>query len=107
MPEPGPYGRWTRVRPGAEEEYRRWHRPDQVPEDLLHLVRASGFRDYSIFMRGRDLFATFRTSDLDASAQRMAADPVFNEWMRTIAPLMDADDAMDPWQPIELVFRLP
>lgn len=100
-------GRVSRIAAGAEDEYRNVHRPDVVWPDLMRACSAAGFSNYNIFMRDRDLFAYFEVDDLQAASKKFAGDPVFDKWMRLIAPMMDAKDPLDPWQEMERVFFLP
>lgn len=97
---------WSRVKAGAESEYRRLHQPDTVWPELQALVTRSGFLTYEIFMKDRDLFAYLQVDDLNAANKAMSADPVFDRWMSVMAPLMDAPDPLNPWTPMERVYRL-
>ena len=55
MSGPQRIGFTMRVLPGREADYRRRH--EQVWPELLADLRAAGARNYSIFLRGQDLFA--------------------------------------------------
>ena len=50
-----------RLLPGQEAEYRRRHAA--VWPEMLDALRAAGARDYSIFIRGADLFAYLEVDD--------------------------------------------
>ena len=50
-----------RLLPGQEAEYRRRHAA--VWPEMLDALRAAGARDYSIFIRGDDLFAYLEVDD--------------------------------------------
>ena len=67
-----------RLLPGSEAEYRRRHAA--VWPDLLADLRSAGARNYSIFLRGDDLFAYLEVDDFAAFTTAMAD----SEAMRTI-----------------------
>jgi L-rhamnose mutarotase len=95
--------RWTRVRPGCEADYQKWHR--EVWPELLALNSRSGIRNYSIYMHGRDLFSYLEVDDWDAAMQYLGQQEVAQRWQELMAPLMDAPDLLSPWQ-LEEVFHL-
>jgi L-rhamnose mutarotase len=98
---------WSRVVAGGAGRYREIHRPGVVWPELIRACRSAGFKDYSIFMRGEELFATFAAIDANEAARQLATDPVFEPWMRYVAPIMDVQDPLNPWQELERVFYLP
>jgi len=59
-----------RLLPGSEAEYRRRHAA--VWPDLLADLRSAGARNYSIFLRGDDLFAYLEVDDFTAFTEAMA-----------------------------------
>jgi L-rhamnose mutarotase len=95
-----------RVLPGKEAEYRRRHAT--VWPDMLDALRAAGARDYSIFIRGSDLFAYLVVDDFDAFRASMAASPVNARWQAEMASLIDplTDPATGFHQRLDEVFRL-
>ncbi len=60
-----------RLLPGQEAEYRRRHAA--VWPEMLDALRAAGARDYSIFLRGDDLFAYLEVDDFARFQAYMAA----------------------------------
>jgi len=96
-------GRWTRVKPGCEEEYRRWHR--EVWPELTDLVRKAGVRNYTIFMHGQDLFSYLEVDDWDEASRFITSQDVSKRWQKLLEPLMDAHDANMPWLQLEEVFH--
>jgi L-rhamnose mutarotase len=78
---------YMQVREGCEGEYVRRH-AEAWPE-LLQGITGYGIRNYSIFMRGRELFSYFEVDDLNAAMAMAAADPVNQRWQEYMAPLMD------------------
>jgi L-rhamnose mutarotase len=95
-----------RVLPGKEAEYRRRHAA--VWPDMLDALRAAGARDYSIFIRGSDLFAYLVVDDFDAFRASMAASPVNARWQAEMASLIDplTDPATGFHQRLDEVFHL-
>jgi len=95
-----------RVLPGQEAEYRRRHAA--VWPDMLDALRAAGARDYSIFIRGSDLFAYLVVDDFDAFRASMAASPVNARWQAEMASLIDplTDPATGFHQRLDEVFHL-
>src|SRR6478735_2730850 len=67
-----------RLLPGAEAQYRERHR--HVWPDLLADLRAAGARDYSIFIRGSDLFAYLEVEDFARFTERMGHSEANERW---------------------------
>jgi L-rhamnose mutarotase len=76
-----------RVWPGQEEEYRRRH--GAVWPEMLQALREAGCSNYSIFMRGRDLFAYLEVADLDRMRHELAAGDASRRWEAHMAPIME------------------
>jgi L-rhamnose mutarotase len=95
-----------RVLPGQEAEYRRRHAA--VWPDMLDAIRAAGARDYSIFIRGSDLFAYLVVDDFDNFRASMAASPVNARWQAEMASLIDplTDPATAFHRRLDEVFHL-
>ncbi len=95
-----------RLLPGQEAEYRRRHAA--VWPEMLDALRAAGCRDYSIFIRGDDLFASFVVDDFSAFRASMAAAPVNDRWQAAMAGLIDplTDPATGFHQRLEEIFHL-
>ena len=95
-----------RVLPGREAEYRRRHAA--VWPDMLDALRSAGARDYSIFIRGSDLFAYLVVDDFDAFRASMATSPVNARWQAEMASLIDplTDPATGFHRRLDEVFHL-
>jgi L-rhamnose mutarotase len=95
-----------RVLPGQEAEYRRRHAA--VWPDMLDALKAAGCRDYSIFIRGSDLFAYLEVDDFAAFRASLAASPVNARWQAEMASLIDplTDPATGFHQRLDEVFHL-
>jgi L-rhamnose mutarotase len=76
-----------RLLPGAEDEYRRRH-ADVWPEMLAEL-KAAGAANYSIFLRGEDLFGYLEVDDLDRFRAYLASSEVNARWQEDMAGLID------------------
>jgi len=95
-----------RLLPGQEAEYRRRHA--SVWPEMLEALTAAGCRDYSIFIRGADLFAYLVVVDFAAFRTSMAASPVNARWQAEMAALIDplTDPATGFHQRLEEIFHL-
>jgi L-rhamnose mutarotase len=95
-----------RILSGKEAEYRRRHAA--VRPEMLDALRAAGARNYSIFLRGFDLFAYLEVDDFAAFRVLMAANPINDRWQADMADLIDplTDAATGFHQRLEEVFHL-
>jgi len=95
-----------RLLPGAEAEYRARH-ADVWPE-LLAALKAAGARNYSIYLRGEDLFGYLEVEDLRRFQAAMAASPVNERWQADMTRLIDplTDPATGFHQQLDEVFHL-
>jgi L-rhamnose mutarotase len=95
-----------RLLPGAEAEYRRRHA--SIWPEMSAALRAAGARDYSIFIRGDDLFAYLEVDDFAAFRASMAATEVNDRWQADMASLIDplTDPATGFHQRLQEVFHL-
>src|SRR5437667_4729758 len=59
-----------RIKPGSEEEYRRRHR--QVWPELLADLKRAGCQNYSIYLRGTELFAYMEVADFQRYLEIMS-----------------------------------
>ena len=97
-------GRCARIKKGFEEEYKRLH--NEIWPEILELIKKAGVRNYSIYLRGRDLFSYLEVDDWDNAVSFMMDDPVGLRFQEVLSPLMDAGDPVAPWEEIEEVFHL-
>jgi L-rhamnose mutarotase len=95
-----------RLLPGQEAEYRRRHAA--VWPEMLAALKSAGCRDYSIFIRGDDLFAYLVVDDFGAFRASMGASPVNARWQAEMASLIDplTDPATGFHQRLEEIFHL-
>jgi L-rhamnose mutarotase len=96
-----------KVRSDRIEEYRTRH--EAVWPDMLAALRATGWRNYSLFLRPDGLLVGyFETDDLDAALAGMAATEVNARWQAEMAPFFEGlDGAPDEGiVPLTEVFHL-
>jgi L-rhamnose mutarotase len=95
-----------RLLPGQEAEYRRRHAA--VWPEMLDALRAAGVHDYSIFLRGEDLFGYLEVDDLERFQREIAASEVNARWQREMAGLIDplTDPATGFHRRLDEVFHL-
>jgi len=95
-----------RLLPGQEAEYRRRHAA--VWPEMLALLKSAGCRDYSIFIRGDDLFAYLEVDDFGAFRATVGESPVNDRWQAEMAALIDplTDPATGFHQRLEEIFHL-
>lgn len=95
-----------RLLPGQEAEYRRRHAA--VWPEMLDALRAAGAHNYSIYLRGDDLFGYLEVEDLERFQRDMAASEVNARWQHDMAPLIDplTDPATGFHRRLDEVFHL-
>jgi len=97
------------VRPEAREEYLRLHR--EVWPGVEAALREHGVRDFSIFILGDTLFATyeFTGDDYEAAMARIDADPESLRWAELVQPLQTRFGGADEgplWREMELAWHM-
>jgi L-rhamnose mutarotase len=95
-----------RLRSGQEAEYRRRHAA--VWPEMLDELRAAGAHDYSIFLRGDDLFGYLVVDDLSRFRAHLAASEVNARWQAEMGDLIDplTDPATGFHRQLDEVFHL-
>jgi L-rhamnose mutarotase len=76
-----------RVKPGAEAEYKRRH--EAVWPEMRMALKEAGCSNYSIFMKGQDLFAYMEVEDFERFKRHMSADPYAERWEAQMASIME------------------
>ena len=95
------------MRPERLDEYRQRHR--SVWPDMLAALSASGWHNYSLFLKeGGLLVGYFETPDLDAAQSGMAQHEVNARWQAEMAPFfVDLESTPDQgFLRLEEVFHL-
>ena len=98
-----------KVRPERLAEYKAHHR--QVWPEMLAALRAAGWANYSLFVRGDGLlFGYVETPDGLAAAQaRMAVAEINTRWQEFMAPFFESPDgarADEMFLELEEIFHL-
>jgi L-rhamnose mutarotase len=95
-----------RLLPDQETEYRQRHAA--VWPELLAALKTAGAHDYSIFLRGEDLFGYLEVDDLTTFQATMAASEVNARWQAEMTALIDplTDPATGFHRRLEEVFHL-
>lgn len=95
-----------KIKPGAEEEYRRRHR--QVWPELLADLKRAGCQNYSIYLRGTDLFAYMEVEDFQHYLEIMAISQASERWEAQMSDILIREvEASTGFPPVlEEVFHL-
>lgn len=78
-----------KIRPEHIAEYQRWHR--EIWPEMLAALSASGYHNYSLFMRESDgmVFGYYETPDAAAAGAAMAQQAVNTRWQQAMEPFFD------------------
>ncbi|GAA0381137.1 L-rhamnose mutarotase [Acrocarpospora corrugata] len=96
-----------KVRPEQLAEYRRRHAT--VWPEMLDALRATGWRNYSLFLRDDGLLVGYlETDDFARARAGMAATEVNARWQAEMAPYFEALDGRpdEDMRPLTEVFHL-
>ena len=98
-------GQRARLKEDCEEEYERWHR--QVWPEVLEALKRAGISNYTIFRRGRDLFAYFELQEEGEEAMAsMENNEACQRWQEEMNRLMETDGEASPWKHMTEIFYL-
>jgi L-rhamnose mutarotase len=75
-----------RIKPGTEEEYRRRHQ--RVWPELLADLKRAGCQNYSIYLRGTELFAYMEVDDFQRYLEIMAASQPSERWEEYMSDIL-------------------
>jgi L-rhamnose mutarotase len=76
-----------KVRPGQEAEYRRRH--EAVWPEMLRALKEAGCSNYSIFMKGQELFAYMEVDDFERFKRETSGNKDAQRWESQMAPIME------------------
>ncbi len=96
-----------RVKPDKLDEYVRLH--GEVWPDLLADLRAAGYRNYSIFADGLDLFGYFECDDVEAAQAAMAESDANRRWQAFMSEYLETPvdpDANESMRLLRQVFLM-
>jgi len=103
------FGSVIRLKPGIEEEYRRYHAA--VWPEVLEKIRDCNIRNYSIYFKDGFLFSYFEYhgTNFQGDMDRMAAHPKTQEWWAVMKPMQEplaTRKEGEWWAEMEEVFHL-
>jgi L-rhamnose mutarotase len=103
------YGMVIRVKPEGLAEYKRLH-ANPWPE-VNAILRANGFRAFTIYEKDHLLFGTFEFAgdDLQAAFAAMAAEPIYQKWLALCDPLQTPLESRRPgewWAAMDEIYHL-
>ena len=103
------FGSVIRLKPGIEEEYRRYH--VAVWPEVLEKIRDCNIRNYSIYFKDGFLFSYFEYhgTNFQGDMDRMAAHPKTQEWWAVMKPMQEplaTRKEGEWWAEMEEVFHL-
>jgi L-rhamnose mutarotase len=92
--------------PGREAEYRRRH--DQIWPEMVAELKAAGAQNYSIFLRGQDLFGYLEVDDFARFRSHMGGTAINARWQDEMTSLIDplTDPETGFHQRLDEVFHL-
>jgi L-rhamnose mutarotase len=102
------YGMAIRIKPGSEEDYRRYHAT--VWPEVLKMIQACHIKNYSIYLKDDLLFGYFEYHgfDFEADMAKMAADAKTQEWWAVMKPMQEPLTTRKPgewWAEMAEVFH--
>lgn len=77
-------------KPGCEQEYVERHKA--VFPDLLESLKRVGVSEYSIFMKGTELYAYMVADNYDQAMAELATDPANMRWQAFMLDVMVTDE---------------
>ncbi len=99
------FGQVATLKPSMIEEYDRLHAA--VWPQVLETIHSCNLRNYSIFRRGRVLFAYFEYvgEDYEADMARMAASPETQRWWQHTHPCFEDCEAQRFYEDMREIFH--
>lgn len=86
------------------EEYERLH--VDIGDAVREAHTRAGYRNYSLFRNGLDLFGYYEADDPEGCPLRIADEPIMKEWWAKTNPLMLTDGDKPLFKPIPEVFHM-
>lgn len=99
------FGQHAKLKTECVEEYKRLHAA--AWPDVLKTITECNIRNYSIFIKGTDLFAYFEYigDDYEADMSVMAADPITQEWWQHTKPCFEGHAQELYYRDMEEIFH--
>ncbi len=89
------------IKKGSEQEYIERHKA--VWPGLLALHKEGGISNYSIFLRGQELFLYLECEDVERAFQIFDESPLGRKWEDFMAPLFDPEPDLQPGEPYAMM----
>lgn len=84
-----------KVKEDKIEEYKKVHR--QVWPEMIEALRETGWKNYSLFLRGDGLlFGYLETDDFEKAREEMAKKEINEKWQAQTAPFFEALEGQRP-----------
>lgn len=95
------------LKPEKVDEYRKLHAA--AWPGVLDMITACNLRNYSISIMGNMVVSCFEYigDDYDADMEKMAADPLTQEWWKHTKPCFERHDEGIYYEDLEEIFYLP
>lgn len=95
------------LKPEKVDEYRKLHAA--AWPGVLDMISACNLRNYSISIMGNMVVSYFEYigDDYDADMEKMAADPLTQEWWKHTKPCFERHDEGIYYEDLEEIFYLP
>ena len=104
------FGQVLGIRPECIDEYKRHHAA--IWPEIEHAIRVAGIRNYSIFLRGEQLFGYFEyhgpPDEYDTRMATLAQAPRMRDWWDVMEAMQVPDPQRVPgtwWSDMEEVFH--
>jgi len=105
------FGQMIRLKPEGAAEYIKLHKAENNWPGVNDMIKKCHISNYSIYVRDNYLFAYFEYTGnhFEADMQRMADDPLTQEWWDVVKPLMLPMENISPgefWADMEEIYHL-
>ena len=93
-----------KLKPGMENEYKKRH--DEIWPDMLAEIERSKIKNFSIWLRGTQLFGYYETEDIDLAIKISNESQVIKKWNGYMSDIImdDIDDTTGKPFDIKLMF---
>jgi len=100
------FGQHASLKPECVEQYKQLHAA--VWPDVLSTITKCNLRNYSIYIRGTELFAYFEYigDDFEADMALMEADPITQEWWTHTKPCFEQHEKTIYYTDLEEIFHI-
>lgn len=93
---------YFKIKLGKRDEYVRRH--NEIWPEMLKVLDDAGFRNYSIWNLGNDLFAYYEMKDPQRAKEILASSGVYAKWREEMEEYIFIDEKDQKEWPMEMVF---